>query len=134
MDRSVANWLAGTLPARPQDDSAATLTRPLRREDGRLDPGRPAVELERQVRAYQPWPGSHLESSAGRLTVWRASVRPSEPIDAPGQIVVAGGVPALATVDGRLILDEVQPDGGRRMAGAEFLRGRGRALAPPADA
>ena len=41
------------------------MTRPLRREDGRLDPRRPAVELERQVRAYQPWPGSFVETEAG---------------------------------------------------------------------
>ena len=48
------------------------MTHPLRREDGRLDPSRDAVQLERQVRAYQPWPGTWAESVAGRLIVWGA--------------------------------------------------------------
>ena len=51
----------------------ATLTRPLRREDGRLDPGLRAVELWRQVRAYQPWPGSFVDTPEGRLVVLEAS-------------------------------------------------------------
>jgi methionyl-tRNA formyltransferase len=132
--RSLTGWLAGTLPPRPQNEASATLTRPLRREDGRLDPLRSAMELERQVRAYQPWPGSHLDTAAGRLIIWRASVRPSAPADEPGRIVIVDGLPALATTYGRLTLDEVQPANGRRMGGAEFLRGRGRVLAPPAGA
>ena len=56
----------------PSPIEGATLTRPLRREDGRLDPARPAVELERQVRAYQPWPGSYVDTPFGRLVVWSA--------------------------------------------------------------
>ena len=68
-----ARGCAGELDAEPQPTRASTLTRPLRREDGRLDPHRPATELERQVRAYQPWPGTFLEtptagSSCGRPT------------------------------------------------------------------
>ena len=67
-------WLAGALEARPQPDEGATLTRMLQREDGRLDPTRSAAELERQVRAFQPWPGSFLEHEGVRLKVWAASV------------------------------------------------------------
>ena len=61
-------WLRGELRrACRSRTTARRLTRPLRREDGRLDPARSAVELERQVRAYQPWPGTFVEttSSAG---------------------------------------------------------------------
>ena len=68
----------GDLPPEPQAEAVATMTRPLRREDGRLDPTRSAVELERQVRAYQPWPGSFLDTARGRLTVWHAAAGPSE--------------------------------------------------------
>ncbi len=53
---------AGELGAGAAASEGATLTRPLRREDGRLDPSRPAVELERLVRAYLPWPGTFLDS------------------------------------------------------------------------
>ena len=70
--QTVGPWLRGEIAARPQPDRGATLTRPLRRGDGRLDPARPAGELERQVRAYQPWPGSYVDTPFGRLVVWSA--------------------------------------------------------------
>ncbi len=115
-------WLEGTLTARPQPDEGATLTRQLRREDGRLDPSRPAAELERQVRAYQPWPGAFLEADGVRLKVWRTSV--VEGMAMPGELVRVGDTLALGTREGLLRLDEVQPAGKRRMSGAEYRRGR----------
>lgn len=148
--RSLAGWLAGTLSAQPQPAEGVTLTRPLRREDGRLDPARTAVELERQVRAYQPWPGSFVDSSAGRLVVWRASVRGDEAgLDRqaagvpgrqaagapgrqakgdagqaePGRLVVDGDELGLVTADGLLRLEEVQLAGRRRMRASELRRG-----------
>ncbi|MEO8229628.1 MAG: methionyl-tRNA formyltransferase [Chloroflexota bacterium] len=126
--RSLPAWLDGSLTARPQDESAATQTRLLRKEDGRLDPGRPALELARQVRAFQPWPGSYVDTDAGRLTVWRATPSALAFEDEPGRLVLHDRLPALTTCDRRLVLDEVQPASGRRMSGEEFLRGRGRRL------
>ncbi len=116
---SLGPWLAGDLPVEPQAEAFATTTKPLRREDGRLDPARSAVELERQVRAYQPWPGSYLDTSRGRLTVWHASAGPSEHEPA-GRF----GPRGVSTRDGMLVLHEVQPAGGRRMPWVEYLRGR----------
>jgi len=124
LDRCLRPWLDGTLPARPQVGEGMTLTRPLRREDGRLDPARPAAELERLVRAYLPWPGTFLELDGERLVVSAASVAPAEQGDAPGRLVRSGNVPALATSDGRLILVTVTPPGKRAMSGEEWLRGR----------
>jgi methionyl-tRNA formyltransferase len=126
--RTLGPWLARELRPRPQDDAVSTMTRPLRREDGRLDPERDAADLERQVRAYQPWPGSFLELPA-RLLVWKAEAAPSEAGDSPGALVRSGHEPALATKGGRLRLLEVQPAGGKRMTGAELLRGRPSLLA-----
>ncbi|HEV8403271.1 MAG TPA: methionyl-tRNA formyltransferase [Candidatus Limnocylindrales bacterium] len=116
---SLDPWLAGELPAEPQADAFATVTKPLRREDGRLDPTRSAVDLERQVRAYQPWPGSFLDTARGRLTVWHAAAGPSEHEPA-GRF----GPRGVSTADGLLVLHEVQPAGGRRMPWVEYLRGR----------
>ncbi len=133
--RSLPGWLDGSLGTRPQGEAGATLTRPLRRDDGRLDPGRPTEELARQVRAYQGWPGSFIETGAGRLTVWQAKAEvvgrggaPGRPIDPSARLREHEGLPALATSDGLLVLEEVQPAGGRRMTGQAFLRGRGRAI------
>jgi methionyl-tRNA formyltransferase len=130
-------WLDGRLEVVPQSGEGATLTRPLRREDGRLDAARGAAELERQVRAYQPWPGSFVEQDGLRLIVWKATPMapdagpgPGQPGghdpggDVPGTLVPASDGLALVTASGWLRLDEVQPPGGRRMSGAAYRRGR----------
>jgi methionyl-tRNA formyltransferase len=126
---SLAPWLDGDLPATPQPAEGATLTRPLRREDGRLDPSLPATDLERRVRAYLPWPGTFLEGDGERLVVGAASVAASRPDDVPGRLVRDGDLPAFTTTDGRLVLERVTPPGRKPMSGADYLRGRRPALA-----
>ena len=121
---SLPAWVAGKLPAMPQPREGASLTRPLRREDGRLDPALMAHTLERQVRAYQPWPGSWTEWLGERLTVWRASVVEVGAQAAPGAILRQPDGPVFVAHDGGLRFDEVQPAGGRRMSGTDYLRGR----------
>jgi methionyl-tRNA formyltransferase len=120
LDQSLEPWIRGELSPRPQPPEGATLTRTLRREDGRLDPTKSAVELERQVRAYQPWPGSFVETPHGRVIVWsaRAGTSGGPPIGTFDE----GG---LGVGDGeRLSPIEVQPAGGKRMTWDAFLRGR----------
>ena len=115
----------------------ATMTRPLSREDGRLDPTKPAVELARQVRAYQPWPGAYLETVVGRLLIWRAE----DIADAIGEdsgypvgtLVADGAGLAIATPAGRLRLLEVQPAGKGRMDGTALRRGRPRLVGSVVD-
>ena len=120
--RIIDPYLRGECPAVPQAGDA-DLTRPLRRDDGRLDPTRPAAGLERQVRAYQPWPGAWVELEGGRLAVLVAAIGESVPGDAPGAMVADGDGLALATSRGRLRLLEVKPAGGRAMTGVEYRRG-----------
>ena len=121
IEAALGPWFRGELDAHPQPEEGATLTKPLRREDGRLDVSRSATELERQVRAYQPWPGSFVDTDGGRLIVWKAEAEPT-----------ADGPPA-GTFDlegiglgegGRLRLREVQPAGRKRMSWDAFVRGR----------
>jgi methionyl-tRNA formyltransferase len=120
LDRNLAPWIRRELEARPQDDTRATLTRPLRREDGRLDPQRKAIDLERQVRAYQPWPGSFVDTAVGRIVAWSAAVDGSGG-PPQGTFDVLG----LGVGDGEhLRLIEVQPAGGKRMTWEAFVRGR----------
>ncbi|HXQ95404.1 MAG TPA: methionyl-tRNA formyltransferase [Candidatus Acidoferrales bacterium] len=131
---TIGDWLAGRRPARPQPTEGVTVSRPLRREQGRLDPEQDAVTLERQVRAYQPWPGTWCLTVAGRLIVWAARSlvvdRPSPPAVHPssgdgevGRIVPDGDGLAVLVADGGLRLDEVQLAGGRRMSAAALRRG-----------
>ncbi len=120
--RTLGPWLDGEIEAIAQGDGA-TLTRPFRRDHARLDPSRPALELERGVRARLGWPGSFIETTLGRLLVHRASLADGSPDDAPGRLVANGRGFALTTADGRLVLDEVQLPGGRVVSGEELLRG-----------
>ncbi len=120
--RSLGPWIRGELDQVPQPDEGATLTKPLKRGDGLLDASRPAALLERQVRAYQPWPGSFLDTPHGRLIVLRATVVPGS-AGPPGRLV-GGADLRLATSDGWLVLDEVQPAGKRPMSGPDYARGR----------
>lgn len=117
-------WLDGRLTAREQGEEGATTTRPFRRQDGRLDPARPARELERLVRAYTPWPGTFLETDLGRVAVLDARAADAEPGDAPGTLVEHEGRLALATSDGRLVIDQAQREGKRPAPGLDFLRGQ----------
>jgi methionyl-tRNA formyltransferase len=122
--RMLGPWLDGEAPTLPQGEAGVTLTRPLRREDGRLDPSRAAAELERLVRAYLPWPGTYLEIAGERLVVGAASVTASVDGDEPGHIVREGRFPALATARGRLVLEIVTPQGRRAMPGEAWILGR----------
>ena len=119
LDDRLGPWLRGEIEARPQPAAGATMTRPLRREDGRLDPTASAARLERQVRAYQPWPGSFVDTPLGRIIVWGAVA------EADGPPVGSFDRRGLGVGEGeRLRLVDVQPAGGRRIAWEAFVRGR----------
>jgi methionyl-tRNA formyltransferase len=121
--RVLAAWLGGTLVPTPQDAEGVTLTRPLRREDGRLDPASSAIELERQVRAYVPWPGSFVDTDRGRLIVHEAEAVGPQPGDMPGVLVADGDGLALATSAGRLRIRMAQLAGRRPTDAASLRRG-----------
>jgi methionyl-tRNA formyltransferase len=121
--RLLGPWLRGEMSPRPQGELGMTMTRPLRRDDGLLDPTRPAEELERQVRALRPWPGTYVESIAGRIGVLQATVETGAIAHdrVPGRL----GPDGLFAAGGScLVLRTVQPAGGRPMSWAELLRGR----------
>jgi methionyl-tRNA formyltransferase len=121
-------WLAGRIEPPPQPSEGVTLTHPLRRGDGHLEWSRPSADLERQVRAYVPWPGSFATSSAGSLTVWRARVvaPPAGDENAaaePGTVLALDRGIAVMTGSDALELVEVQLAGRRRMSGRELRNG-----------
>jgi methionyl-tRNA formyltransferase len=101
----------------PQEEDGVTYADKIDPSEARLDPDDAAVVLERRVRAFHPAPGAYIAFRGKRLKVWKASVELG-PGDA-GTIVDG----AVQTSDGRLRLDEVQPEGKRRMSGAEFANG-----------
>ena len=115
-------YLAGSLQPQPQDETLATYAPMLQKEAGLLDFHLPAIQLERRVRAYNPWPSAYTFYQEQILKVHRARAVDDEGA-VPGTHLVFQGVPAVACTEGLLVLDEVQPAGKKPMPGRVFLQG-----------
>ena len=95
----------------------------LKKEDGLLDFTRPAVELERRVRATNPWPGAWFEWNGSPLKVLRVSTFGVDKDLGCGIRFTVEGKPAVQSAEGALVLKEVQPAGRKVMPGKSFLAG-----------
>ncbi len=136
---------AGALPPEiPQDHSSATYVRKLKKTDGFINWDWPSIEIERRIRAYNPWPGCYTflplrmrkKGTLGRLVVSRAKIvnmMEKEWISAePGTVLKLDKAgPVVRCHDTALLLSEVKPEGSSAMSGDAFLRGR--PLVPMAD-
>jgi methionyl-tRNA formyltransferase len=122
MIQTLTGLMAGTIRPRPQDHAKATAAPILKKEDGRIDFHRTARETCNRLRGFQPWPGAFTSFRKKNLNVWAA-----QPLDkelAEGQIAIevdrlivgCGGSTALE-------LQEVQPEGKKRMAARDFVHG-----------
>ncbi|MBM3731912.1 MAG: methionyl-tRNA formyltransferase [Acidimicrobiia bacterium] len=117
--RAIEGVAAGMLAATPQPKDGVTYAAKLSRDEGRLDWRRPAAELARAVRAFDPWPGTWFEKDGERIKVLAAEV--VEGRGAPGTVL--NGSPAIACGAGALHLVTLQRAGRATMTAAEFLRG-----------
>jgi methionyl-tRNA formyltransferase len=117
-------YLSGDLQPEPQSDEKATFADQLRKEDGQLDWSQSALELDHKIRAFSPWPGTFTFWDGRRLKVLEATPTDWEGDAAPGTVVEVEGGAAVATSEGALRLEKVQPAGKRAMAIEPFLRGR----------
>lgn len=118
----------GEAPREPQDDALATYAGRLKRESGVVDWTRPSIEIDRHIRAMNPWPAAStlipIEGGAPtRLKIFEATTAAVTGGD-PGRVLAADGEGILvSTADGAMLLREVQGDGGRRMAAGDWRRG-----------
>ena len=111
---------------REQSEEKATFAPMLKREDGSVDWALDAAQIERCVRGFQPWPNAYTKYGAHRLVIWRASVMSEEQArGSDGEIIKAhGGDLVVACGDETLLrIEEVQPEGKRRMSVRDFLNG-----------
>lgn len=118
---TLADYLSGKIVPAPQPVEDATYAPMLKKEDGRLDFTRPAEELERRVRAMNPWPGAFMLWNGLPLKIHKAHVRTGNV--ETGKQVIVDSLPAVGTADGLLVFDELQPAGKKFMPGKTFLAG-----------
>ena len=123
-------WVDGTIEAQPQDGASATATRPLKRADGELDVRRSAQALYDQWRAFEPWPATSVTAGDLRCKLLEVRADP-EPAGPAGTVTVTEGSLRLACGEGSLRITAIQPEGRRRMTGAEFASGYGHLLRVP---
>ncbi len=115
-------YMDGKLTPQPQPEEGATYAPMLKKEDGRLDFNHSAVELERRIRAMNPWPGAWFEWDGNLLKVRRGIVGEAKGKEVGSRFIVEGR-PAVQCADGVLILEEVLPPGKKIMSGKAFLSG-----------
>ena len=124
LSETVEQLRAGTAHRTVQDHSAYTYAPMLTKDMGMIDWTKPAQRIHDQVRGLIPWPCASTELGGATVKIFRTEVG-SETAKASGTVVSAGkaGID-VACGDGRLLrILELQPQGGRRMAAADYLRG-----------
>lgn len=97
---TIPDWAAGRIKLVEQDHKIATYTKLLTRDDGKIDWRKPAKEIEKQIRAFDPWPGTYTMHQKKRLKILKAKLE-----------------------NGKLIIEQVQPEGKKPMKFEDFLRG-----------
>ncbi len=112
----------GSLVPAPQDDAQATYARKLDKEEATLDWTRPAAELARRVRAFNPWPVAQTPWRGEPLRLWMAEALPGGGSSPPGQVVATSraGI-EVQCGEGILRITELQAPGRRPLPAAEFL-------------
>lgn len=114
--------LDGSIAARPQPGQGVTYAAKIRKDEASIDWSKTAAELDRQVRAFNPWPVAETHCDGQQLRVWEANVADANSTAAPGTVVATGaeGI-QVATGSGILNLTRVQLAGRKAVSAAQFL-------------
>jgi len=121
---TVEGMKAGKIHPVPQDHSMATYAPSIKKEDGHIDWSKEAEEIDRKVRAFDPWPGAFTRWDGRLLKICKGEVRVGAPRGKTGA-VVWGGSDFIEVETGKnsFLIKEVQLEGGRRMDIRDFLPG-----------
>ena len=123
LERSLPAYVAGTLKPRPQATDGVVMAPMIKKEEGRVDWKRPAVEVERRLRAFTPWPGAFCTFEGAGLKLSKVALGKGS--GAPGTVLaVTGDGIEVACGQGSVVLLSLQPEGKRVMTAREFLAAR----------
>ena len=123
MEETLRQLCAGTLRREAQDDAQSSYAPMMKKEDGRIDWSRSALDVHNLVRGLDPWPGAYTSLDGELLKLARTT--PQDNGDAPPGTVIAAdrdGV-RIACGSGMLLVRELQLAGRKRLGAADFLRG-----------
>ena len=123
MEETLRQLCAGTLQREVQDDTQSTYAPMMKKEDGRIDWGRSAIEVHNQVRGLDPWPGAYT-SLKGELLKLAGTSPDASGEASPGTVIATDedGV-RIACGSGSLLVRELQLAGRKRLGAADFLCG-----------
>ncbi len=127
----IERWVKGEVTPRPQNEAEATYSAALKKEAGEIDWQLPAVDIERRVRAFQPWPGAYTSLGDRRLEIVEAVALPGKGERRAGEVVALewGVAPfGVGTGEGILGIVRVQLEGKRGLPAVDFLRGQRRLI------
>ena len=128
---TIPKWIKGEIEPKPQDESKASYTKILTRQDGKIDWKKSAEEIERQIRAFEKWPGSFtfweiMKEKLLRIKILKAGIfkSPVSKTFSVGKIlVVPQNQVGVQCGKDFLIIEELQLEGQKPMSSEEFLRG-----------
>ena len=114
-----------SMPARPQSDDGVMYAHKLEKAEARLDFTRAAIALERQVRAFDPWPVAEGEIAGEQVRIWAAHAIDDATTVLPGQVIGAQrhGID-IACGEGVLRVTALQRAGGKRISATDYLNAR----------
>ncbi len=133
LERALLPYLEGKLKPTPQDKDKATYTKIIKKEDGKIDWSTSAIEIERKIRAFTPWPGAwtlwHRHDTNAMLKITRASVLNPHISCADNTLLgktflTTDNKLAVTCGKGSLIFERLQLEGKKEMDSADFLKGR----------
>ncbi len=119
---AIPGYIEGTLVPEPQDDSQATLTKILSREDGKVDWNKTTDEIYNLYRGLTPWPGIWTMWNGKRLKL--LSIKPGNTHISPGQVQSQGKSVSIGTQDGCIEVLELQLEGKSVMSASAFINGQ----------
>ncbi|MDD4995496.1 MAG: methionyl-tRNA formyltransferase [Patescibacteria group bacterium] len=116
------DWTEGKIKAQPQEENNATYSKLLSRPDGRIDWKKTAVEIERQIRAFSPWPGAFCSWGGKQLKILKSSIDSTATLP-PGQARIANKNLIVGTARQDIKILALQPEGKKPMNIKDFLNG-----------
>jgi methionyl-tRNA formyltransferase len=122
----LVGWSRGERTPRPQDESKVTYCSPIAKEEGEIDWRRPAIDIWRRVRAFNPWPGCYTRWWGKTLKIIEVAPLGGERTAGVGRVVALDSKAGfgVGTGDGILAIARVQMEGKKAMSADEFLRGQ----------